>query len=395
MFIYGMALPDIQADHAMLTGMARTGRPKAELMLSDNERATLERWARRAQSSQAIAQRANIILACAEGYSNQETAALLRCHQATAGKWRRRFTERRLDGLHDEPRPGRLPTITDEQVEQVVVGTLETTPKDATHWSRTSMAKRSGLSRSTVGRIWKAFHLKPHLADTFKLSSDPLFAEKVCDVVGLYLNPPEHAVVLCADEKSQVQALDRSQPVLPMMPGMPEKRTHDYVRHGTVDLFAAFDIATGLVIAKTYKSHRAKEWIKFLEEIDKQVPQLAEPDEPDGEPHVLRIHVVADNYATHKTPAVQQWLEKHPRFHIHFTPTSSSWLNQVERWFGLLTGKLLRRGVHKSVRQLEKDILAWVDTWNEDPKPFIWTKSAEEILESLGRLLRRIKDPGH
>ena len=257
------------------------------------------------------------------------------------------------------------------------------------------MAERSGLSRSTIGRIWKAFHLKPHLADTFKLSSDPLFAGKVCDVIGLYLSPPEHAVVLCADEKSQVQALDRSQPVLPMMPGMPEKRTHDYVRHGTLDLFAASGIATGVVIAETCKSHRAKEWIKFLEQTGKQVPQLAEPDEPGGEPHVLEIHIVADNYATHKTPAVQEWLAKHPRSRVHFTPTSSSWLNQVERWFGLLTGKLLRRGAHKSVRQLEKDILAWVDTWNENPRPFIWTKSAEEILESLGRLLQRIKDPGH
>jgi transposase len=375
--------------------MARTGRPKAELTLSGDELATLQRWARRAKSSQAMALRAKIILTCADGHDNKETAALLACHHATVGKWRKRFIEMRLDGLADEPRPGREPTITDEQVEKVVVDTLESTPRNATHWSRASMAKRSGLSRSTVGRIWKAFHLKPHLADTFKLSSDPLFIEKVHDVVGLYLNPPEHAVVLCADEKSQVQALDRSQPVLPMMPGMPEKRTHDYVRHGTVDLFAAFDIATGLVIAKTYKSHRAKEWIKFLEKIDKQVPQLAEPDEPGGEPHVLQIHIVADNYATHKTPAVQQWLAKHPRFQVHFTPTSSSWLNQVERWFGLLTEKLLRRGVHKSVRQLEKDILAWVDTWNEDPRPFIWTKSAEEILESLGRLLQRIKDPGH
>jgi transposase/transcriptional regulator with XRE-family HTH domain/DNA-binding CsgD family transcriptional regulator len=375
--------------------MTRTGRPKAELTLSDDERSTLQRWARRAKSSQDLALRARIILSGAEGRNNKETAALLRCHEDTVGKWRRRFIAKRLDGLVDEPRPGRKPTITDEQVEEVVVATLEETPKDATHWSRDSMAKRSGLSKSTIGRIWRAFHLKPHAADTFKLSSDPFFIEKVYDVAGLYLNPPEHAVVLCTDEKSQVQALDRSQPVLPMMPGMPEKRTHDYVRHGTVDLFAAFDIATGVVIAKTYKSHRAKEWIKFLEEIDKQVPQLAEPDEPGGEPHALEIHIVADNYATHKTPAVQQWLARHPRFHIHFTPTSSSWLNQVERWFGLLTEKLLRRGVHKSVRQLEKDILAWVDTWNEDPKPFIWTKSAEEILESLGRLLRRIKDPGH
>jgi transposase len=378
-----------------VTVMARTGRPKAELTLSDDERSALQRWARRAKSSQDLALRARIILSCAEGHNNKETAALLCCHEDTVGKWRRRFIGKRLDGLVDEPRPGRVPVITDEQVEEVVVATLEETPKDATHWSRVSMAKRSGLSKSTVGRIWKAFHLKPHVADTFKLSSDPFFIDKVYDVAGLYLNPPEHAVVLCADEKSQVQALDRSQPVLPMMPGMPEKRTHDYVRHGTVDLFAAFDIATGVVIAKTYKSHRAKEWIKFLEEIDKHVPQLAEPDEPDGELHMLEIHIIADNYATHKTPAVQQWLANHPRFHVHFTPTSSSWLNQVERWFGLLTEKLLRRGVHKSVRQLEKDILAWVDTWNEDPKPFIWTKSAEEILESLGRLLRRIKDPGH
>ena len=375
--------------------MARTGRPKAELALSDDERATLQRWARRAKSSQALALRAKIILTCAEGHDNKQAAALLRCHDSTVGKWRKRFIDKRLDGLADEPRPGHEPTITDEQVEKVVVDTLEATPDNATHWSRASMAKRSGLSRSTIGRIWKAFHLKPHVADTFKLSSDPLFVEKVYDVAGLYLNPPEHAVVLCADEKSQVQALDRCQPVLPMMPGMPERRTHDYVRHGTIDLFAAFDIATGLVIAKTYKSHRAKEWINFLEEVDKQVPRLTEPDEPGGEPHVLQIHIVADNYATHKTPLVQQWLDKHPRFHVHFTPTSSSWLNQVERWFGLLTEKLLRRGVHKSVRQLEKDILAWVDAWNEDPKPFIWTKSAEEILESLGRLLRRIKDPGH
>jgi transposase len=311
--------------------MARTGRPKAELTLSGDERATLQRWARRAKSSQALALRANIILTCAEGRDNKETAALLRCHETTVGKWRKRFIDKRLDGLADEPRPGRVPTITDEQVEKVVVATLEETPGNATHWSRASMAERSGLSRSTIGRIWKAFHLKPHVADTFKLSSDPLFVEKVYDVVGLYLNPPEHAVVLCADEKSQVQALDRSQPVLPMMPGMPEKRTHDYVRHGTVDLFAAFDIATGMVIAKTYKCHRAKEWMKFLGEIDKQVPQLAEPDEPGGEPHVLQIHIIADNYATHKTPAVQEWLAKHPRFTIHFTPTSSSWLNQVVR----------------------------------------------------------------
>jgi transposase len=363
--------------------MARTGRPTAELTLSDEERTTLERWARRATSAQALAMRCKIVLACAAGMNNKQVAAELGIHPTTVGKWRGRFALKRLDGLIDEERPGRPPTITDEQVEAVVVDTLESTPRDATHWSRSSMAKKSGLSKTTVGRIWKAFQLKPHLTDTFKLSADPLFIEKVRDVVGLYLNPPEHAVVLCADEKSQVQALDRSQPVLPMMPGMPEKRTHDYVRHGTTSLFAAFNIADGKVIAATYRQHRAKEWIKFLDQIDQEVPQE------------LDVHIVCDNYATHKTPAVQIWLSKHPRFHIHFTPTSSSWLNQVERWFGLLTDKLLRRGVHKSVKKLETDILAWVDTWNEDPKPFIWVKTAEEILESLGRLLWRIKGSGH
>jgi transposase len=363
--------------------MARTGRPKADLTLSAQERETLERWARRATSAQALATRSKIVLACADGLDNTRAAAELGIHPVTVGKWRGRFVQRRLDGLLDEERPGRPPTISDEQVEAVVVDTLESTPRDATHWSRSSMAAKSGLSRSSVGRIWKAFGLKPHLADTFKLSTDPLFIEKVKDVVGLYLDPPEHAVVLCADEKSQVQALDRSQPVLPMMPGMPERRTHDYLRHGTTSLFAAFNIADGTVIAATHQRHRAKEWIKFLAKIDKEVPED------------LDVHIVCDNYATHKTPAVQAWLSDHPRFHIHFTPTSSSWLNQVERWFGLLTDKLLRRGVHKSVKQLETDILAWVDNWNDDPKPFIWVKSAEEILESLGRLLQRIKGPGH
>jgi transposase len=363
--------------------MAKTGRPTADVRLCDEERQTLERWVRRATSAQALALRSKIVLLCADGLNNTQVAAQLGIHPTTVGKWRARFAVKRLDGLLDEERPGRPPTITDGQVEALIVDTLESAPRDATHWSRSSMAKKSGLSETTVGRIWKAFGLKPHLADTFKLSADPLFIEKVTDVVGLYLNPPEHAVVLCVDEKSQVQALDRSQPVLPMMPGMPERRTHDYLRHGTTSLFAAFDIADGKVIAKTYQRHRAKEWIKFLTEIDQRVPQQ------------LDVHIVCDNYATHKTPAVQAWLAAHPRFHVHFTPTSSSWLNQVERWFALLTGKLLRRGVHKSVKKLEADILAWVDTWNEDPKPFIWVKTAEEILESLGRLLQRINGPGH
>ncbi len=265
----------------------------------------------------------------------------------------------------------------------MVVATLEETPNHATHWSRTSMAARSGLSKSTVGRIWRAFGLKPHLADTFKLSTDPLFVDKVVDVVGLYHNPPEHAVVLCVDEKAQIQALDRSQPVLPMLPGTPERRTHDYQRNGITSLFAAFNIADGSVIGAVHRQHRATEFKKFLATIDKTVPQE------------LDVHVICDNYGTHKTPAIKAWLGRHPRFHLHFTPTGSSWINQVERWFGFLTDQLLRRGVHKSVQALESDIRAWVADWNQHPRPFIWTKTAEEILESLARYCRRISGAGH
>ena len=373
----GMSLLQMAVSLGRVADMAKTGRPKAELILTDGERATLQRWARRAKSAQALALRAKIVLACAEGKDNKEVAAQLRVHQATVGKWRSRFITARLGGLADEDRPGRPLTITDEQVEEVIVATLEDTPKDATHWSRAAMADKSGLSKSTIGRIWKAFRLKPHLTDGFKVSTDPLFIEKVRDVAGLYMNPPEHAVVLCADEKSQVQALDRSSPVLPMMPGMPEKRTHDYVRYGTTTLFAALDTATGLVISELHRQHRAAEWKKFLQRIDREVPAG------------LDVHIVADNYATHKTPAIQAWLKAHPRFRMHFTPTSSSWLNQVERWFAELTAKMLRRGAHKSVQALEADIRAWIDNWNNDPKPFVWTKSADEILESLGRLLLR------
>ncbi|GAA1014037.1 IS630 family transposase [Acrocarpospora pleiomorpha] len=363
--------------------MARTGRPKAEVKLTEQERATLERWARRAKSSQVLAMRSKIVLACADGRDNKQIAQDLRVHRDTVSKWRNRFVKLRLEGLMDEQRPGRPASITLDQVEQVVVATLEQTPGNATHWSRTSMAERSGLSRSTIGRIWRDFGLKPHQADTFKLSTDPLFVEKVVDVVGLYHNPPERAVVLCVDEKSQIQALDRSQPVLPMMPGMPERRTHDYVRNGITSLFAAFNVADGTVIGELHRQHRAAEFKKFLITIDKTVP--AE----------LDIHLICDNYGTHKTPAIKAWLARHPRFHMHFTPTGSSWINQVERWFGFLTDQMIRRGVHKSVQALEKDIRAWIEQWNDNPRPFVWKKTAEEILESLARYCRRISGAAH
>ena len=352
-------------------------------MLTDAERDQLTRWARRAKSSQALALRSKIVLACAEGVPSREVAARLGTHEDTVGKWRRRFLARRLDGLADEDRPGRPPSVSLDQVEDVIVATLEQTPKDATHWSRKSMTARSGLSKSTIGRIWRDFGLQPHRADGFKLSSDPLFTEKVVDVVGLYHDPPEKAVVLCVDEKSQIQALDRSQPVLPMMPGMPERRSHDYYRHGITSLFAAFNIADGTVISELHRQHRATEFKKFLATIDKAVP--AE----------LDVHLVCDNYGTHKTPAIRAWLAKHPRFHMHFTPTGLSWINQVERWFGFLTSQMIRRAVHKSVHALEADIRAWVENWNDDPKPFVWKKTAEEILDSLARYCRRISGAPH
>ena len=345
----------------------------------------LESWTRRRKSSQALALRSRIVLAC-EGIEPPAIVAVARelaVAPDTVRKWRKRFAADRLEGLCDEPRPGKPRTITDEQVERVVIDTLESTPTDATHWSRASMAEHSGLSRRTIGRIWEAFNLQPHRSETFKLSKDPLFVDKVVDIVGLYCNPPEKAVVLCADEKSQIQALDRTQPVLPMAPGIPECRSHDYVRNGVTSLFAAFDIASGKVITALHRRHRSIEWLKFLRRIDKEVPAG------------LDIHLVCDNYATHKTEAVQRWLARHPRFHVHFTPTSASWINQVERWFALVTTKLLQRGVHTSVASLEKDLRTWIATYNDNPRPFTWTKTATDILESVKRFCLRISAQGH
>ncbi|MGB9033947.1 MAG: IS630 family transposase [Paeniglutamicibacter sp.] len=366
---------------AGLTDTPRPGRRKAELVLSEEERAQLTRWARRAKTAQFLALRAKIVLRCAQGGTNKQVAAELGVSHRSVNHWRARFVERRLDGLVDEPRPGRPPSILLDQVEDVIVATLESTPDKDTHWSRSSMAARTGLSKSTIGRIWKKFDLKPHLQDAFKLSTDPQFVAKVVDVVGLYHHPPEKAVVLCVDEKSQIQALDRSQPVLPMMPGMPDRRTHDYYRHGITSLFAAFNIADGTVISQLHRRHRAIEFKKFLIRIDKAVPTG------------LDVHLVCDNYATHNTAEIKMWLGKHPRFHLHFTPTGSSWMNQVERWFGLLTDKLIRRGVHTSVKALENDITAWIEHWNQDPRPFTWTKPADEILNSLADYLTKIAPP--
>jgi transposase len=364
--------------------MARTGRPKAELVLTGLEREELERYARRPKTAQALALRSRIVLESATGAANTEVAARLGVTVQTVGKWRGRFIERRLTGLLDEPRPGQPRKITDEHVEDVIVRTLETKPPDGgTHWSTRKMAAATGLNQTAVSKIWRAFGLQPHRVEQFKLSTDPLFIEKVRDIVGVYLDPPERAVVLCVDEKSQIQALDRTAPILPLLAGVPERRTHDYKRAGTSTLFAALDIATGQVIGSLHQRHRAIEFKKFLQTLDREVP-----DE-------LAVHLILDNYATHKTPAIQKWLARHPRFVLHFTPTSASWLNLVERWFAELTERKLRRGTHRTVAALNTDIRAWIKTWNQDPKPYVWVKTADQILDNLTQYLNRINDSGH
>jgi transposase len=358
--------------------MAVMGRPKAELILSDDERAELERLVRRARTNRRLAFRARIVVECAEGdASNLRVAARLRTSERTVGKWRARFVAQRLDGLYDEPRVGAPRTISDGEVERIVIETLETKPKGATHWSTREMARKAGVSHTTVASIWRAFGLKPHVSKTFKLSDDPQFVGKVRDIVGLYMNPPDHAVVLSVDEKSQIQALERAQPILPMDLGQPERQTHNYMRHGTLDLFAALNVATGNVIASLKARHRAKDLVAFFREIDTAI-------DPD-----LAVHVILDNLSAHKAPPVHRWLVRHPRFHLHFTPTYSSWLNLVERFFGLLTERALRRGSHKSVSELRDAIIEHVDAHNDRAKPFKWTKSADQVLASVQRFGQR------
>lgn len=358
--------------------------PRLEpLRISPPERARLEQWMRRRKTAHGLARRARIILLSATGMSNTEVAEKVGVTKQTAGKWRQRFLARRIDGLPDEPRPGTPRRITDADVERVITTTLETTPPAATHWSTRTMARASGLSQTAISQIWRAFALQPHRSETFKLSRDPLFIDKVRDIVGLYMNPPDRALVLCVDEKSQIQALDRTQPILPMGPGVPERRTHDYRRHGTTSLFAALDIQTGKVIGQCFRRHRAIEFKKFLARVDREVPAP------------LDIHLVLDNYGTHKTPAIHRWLARHPRFHLHFTPTGASWLNLVESWFSILTRKQLRRGSHRSTRALERAIKDFLTHNNDHPKAFVWTKSADEIIETVGRFCTQTSHSGH
>ena len=359
------------------------GRPLVPFTLGWEQREQLQAWSRGAKTAQALAMRSRIVLLAGDGLSNTEIARRQGCSLPTAGKWRQRFLDGGLDGLLDEPRPGTPRKLSDRQVEQVLTRTLESQSEAATHWSTRDMAKATGLSQSTISRIWRAFSLAPHRAETFKLSRDPLFIDKVRDIVGLYLNPPDRALVLCVDEKSQIQALDRTAPLLPMRPGQAERRTHDSKRHGTTSLFAALDARTGKIIGQNQQRHRSTEFRNFLDTIEKKVPEE------------LDVHLILDNCGTHKTKLIRDWLAKRPRFHVHFTPTSASWLNLVEPWFALLTERQLRRGVHRSTKELKAAIDDFIQHHNRDPKPFIWHKTADQILDSVARFCKRTLDSGH
>jgi transposase len=360
-----------------------SGRPTKPLNLTPQEKEKLTMLARRPKSSQAVAMRARIVLACAEGMSNGAAADKLRITGATVCKWRERFRVSRLEGLLDEPRPGAPRSITDAQVEEVVTKTLESMPANGTHWSTRLMAEKAGLSQTAIVRIWHAFGLQPHRVENFKLSKDPQFVEKVRDIIGLYLNPPDRAIVLCVDEKSQVQALNRTQPILPLAPGVPARQSHDYERHGVTSLFAALDVASGVTISQCYRRHRQQEFLRFLNDIDANLPRG------------LEVHLVMDNYGTHKVSRVRTWLTRHPRYHVHFTPTSASWLNLVERLFAEVTERCVRRGSHTTVRSLEKAMLEYLDQRNRDPKPFVWTADADLVLGKVERLCERISNSGH
>src|SRR5499427_2706399 len=355
----------------------RTGRPKQPLVLAEEERERLQSLAYRARSQPLLARRARVVLACAEGLDNQAVAKRLRCSKGMVGKWRARFLKAHLEGLYDEPRAGAPRKVSDDQVEQIVIQTLETSPRGQTHWSTRELAKAVGLSRMTISRVWHAFGLQPHRTETFKLSPDPLLVEKVRDIVGLYMSPPDHALVFCVDEKSQIQALDRTQPMLPLRPGQVERRTHDYKRHGTTSLFAALELKTSRVIGQLHRRHRSSEFRQFLDLIEANVPAG------------LDAHIIMDNYGTHKTGLIRNWFAKRPRFHLHFTPTYASWINLVERWFAEITNQRIRRGVFRSVKELEAAIREYIEVHNENPKPFVWTRTADQILESIARFAQR------
>src|SRR5579862_4704377 len=355
----------------------RTGRPKKPLTLSPEDQERLGSLAHRARSQPLLARRARVVLACAEGLDNRTVARKLRCSVGMVGKWRARFLRARLEGLYDEPRPGPPRQVSDDQIEQVVIQTLESTPRGQTHWSTRELASATGLSRMTISRIWHAFGLQPHRTETFKLSPDPLLIEKVRDIVGLYRNPPDHALVFCVDEKSQIQALDRTQPLLPMRPGQAGRRTHDYKRHGTTSLFAALELKTSRVIGQLHRRHRSAEFRQFLDAIAANVPAD------------LQAHIIMDNYGTHKTALIRKWFAKRPRFHVHFTPTYGSWINLVERWFAEITNQRIRRGVFRSVPELEAAIREYIAAHNQNPKPFVWTKTADQILASIARFAQR------